>query len=237
MSIVVVDVETTGTDPEKHEIIEAAAVAVSKDDASILKTWESKIACKGDVPPEISGITGIIKSDLEGAPGPEILGEVLSKATYIVAHNAAFDRDFVEPYVPDKVWICTYRLACHLFPDAPNHKLQTLRYYLGYVTVPGYSREYLSRAHSALPDTLVCAALFQHFFERVGGDIDRLVTGTNKPIRFRKIGFGKHGGQPFSELPIDYLEWMNRQDFADRDDRDDLKYTIECELSDRRRAA
>ena len=47
----------------------------------------------------------------------------------IVTHHDAFERSFIPSLFNDR-WICTYRLARHLWPSAPKHALQVLRYEL-----------------------------------------------------------------------------------------------------------
>jgi uncharacterized protein (DUF3820 family) len=38
-----------------------------------------------------------------------------------------------------------------------------------------------------------------------------------------RMGWGKHQGLPLSEVPADYLRWMTRQDWLDRDLADDIE--------------
>jgi exodeoxyribonuclease X len=46
-------------------------------------------------------------------------GQVLD---ILVAHNCAFERQFVTEAVTDGIpWICTYKVALHVWPDAPRH--------------------------------------------------------------------------------------------------------------------
>lgn len=47
----------------------------------------------------------------------------------MVAHNAEFERSFL-PALRNERWLCTYRLARHLWREAPRHQLQVLRYEL-----------------------------------------------------------------------------------------------------------
>ena len=114
---VVVDVETTGVDPSTAKIIEFAArmfwatsageiVAVGP-----LRSWLEYPGC--DLPPEIVRLTGISDKDLafERIDDAEA-GKMLSGADFIVAHNASFDRQFVERRFPDRAglaWACSCR--------------------------------------------------------------------------------------------------------------------------------
>jgi DNA polymerase-3 subunit epsilon len=74
-----------------------------------------------------------------------------------VAHNASFDRKFWQAELTQQglyaghAFACTVLLSRRLYPGAPNHKLGTLADYLH------LPRE--GRAHRAMSDTLVTAAL------------------------------------------------------------------------------
>ncbi len=67
---------------------------------------------------------------------------LLSKASFIAAHNASFDKSVLKSCcthyglpMPDTPWVCTYRhIATKIWPKpniVPNHKLNTLCHYLG----------------------------------------------------------------------------------------------------------
>lgn len=69
----------------------------------------------------------------------------------IVAHNAQFDRSMIPE--TGRPWICSYRPARHLWPDAQGHSNQVLRYWLDL-------RVDAQAAHSAAGDTLVTGNVF-----------------------------------------------------------------------------
>ena len=52
-----------------------------------------------------------------------------------VAHNADFEQSFLPEFaaVP---WVCTFRAALRLVPDATSHSNQALRYHFGVAISP-----------------------------------------------------------------------------------------------------
>jgi len=112
---VFLDVETTGLDPQADEIIELAMVPFFYSaDGKILGIDEPFSQLRQPsfpIPPEISRLTGI--NDVSVAGKAIDQNEVLSFVTgrsLIVAHNAEFDRQFVEKLCPDLArnpWACS----------------------------------------------------------------------------------------------------------------------------------
>lgn len=94
-NIAVIDVETTGTDPEKDSVVEVAVTKVLP--GGELRTWSALVKPKTSIPPEISAIHHITDEMVENAPSmadiwPDLLAEI-GDATP-VAHNARFDAAF-----------------------------------------------------------------------------------------------------------------------------------------------
>ena len=63
---VAVDVETTGLDSYRDEIIEVAAIVF--DEESVLEEWSSLVDPGRDIPPFITRLTGITQEMVAGAP-------------------------------------------------------------------------------------------------------------------------------------------------------------------------
>lgn len=77
------------------------------------------------------------------------------EAACIVAHNASFDIGVLEREgIVCPIYIDTQKVAKHLYPHAPNHKLQGLRSYL--------QLDANGDAHSAAGDVAVLEALFDN---------------------------------------------------------------------------
>jgi DNA polymerase III epsilon subunit-like protein len=68
---VVVDIETTGLDPDKHQILEIAAVKVNRD-SNHHTTLRGLVKIEGKVPKKITEITGITTEMLEQEGEPEV---------------------------------------------------------------------------------------------------------------------------------------------------------------------
>ena len=118
---VVLDVETTGLNSDKNEIIQIAMrpffVSPSTGEISgIKKTIEFKQQPTYPLSPEIRDITGFSDEDLEGH---EIdwakVSKILNSCQFVIAHNASFDREWVDKNLrrngytppPDVIWCCS----------------------------------------------------------------------------------------------------------------------------------
>lgn len=110
-----IDVETTGLDPQKDEIIELAMVPFTYSlDGRIFEIGRAyQCFQEPSVPitPEITAITGITDEMVAGhrLDASEIAA-IASTAGLIIAHNAGFDRRFVErlsDIFVTKPWACS----------------------------------------------------------------------------------------------------------------------------------
>lgn len=223
--IAVVDVETTGLDPEKDRVVEIAAAIV--EDGRVVFSRSEFVNPGIPIPPEASGIHHIIDDDVSGAPQlaealDRVFGAMWNDENLIfAAHNCRFDMGFL-PMTKGKPWIDTYRCAMHIWPEAPNFANQTLRYWLKIET--GLPRGFV---HRAKDDAVVTAhILIRLLQERDLGELMRLST---KAVVLKKVGFGKHFGKLWTEVPFDYLQWAERQDFDP-----DVRFTVKTEISRRR---
>jgi len=119
-SLVLVDVETTGLDPENDAIIELALMQVvveSEGDNLVhrIVSWTRPEEWLQDpgrpIPERISFLTGIDDSAVAGQRiDDDRVMEVLSNADLIIAHNARFDRAFIEQrYIElgPRPWACS----------------------------------------------------------------------------------------------------------------------------------
>lgn len=214
MSIIVLDTETTGLDPEEDQLVELAALEIGQPN------YFSKLCNPGrSIGVEAMATHHITEEMIAFASSPEqvvieMLQQLDTKQHIFVAHNAKFDRAFIEPLLPSFVrptWICTYRCALKAFPDAPRHTNQVLRYWLGLnPPVP----EGLA-PHRALYDIIVTAEIFKVLQTRLS--IDQMIEITNKPILLPRVPFGKHAGKTWDQVDYGYLRWI-LQNITDNDD-------------------
>lgn len=110
-----VDVETTGLDPETDSIIELAMVPFNYDAAGHVYTVGEAFQSFADpgrpIPPDMTDIHGITDDMVRGqAIDLAEVDELLGVANFVVAHHAAFDRRFLEKIAPEaikKPWGCS----------------------------------------------------------------------------------------------------------------------------------
>ena len=215
----VIDLETTGLDPAVDRVVEAASVRVNGDIDSVVSknSWMTARAYRSSmydpgrgIPAEASAVHHLIAADVFGceAFGPEAWSWLTDGIDVMVAHNTAFDRAFV-PW-ERRPWICTWKAALRVWPDAPGHSNQVLRYHL-----PGVN-EVVTRAlpadlapHRAAYDAITTAHLLIELLKVMSPS--HLVALTDKPALLPRVTFGKHRGQRWAEVPRDYLEWVLRQ--------------------------
>lgn len=101
---VIVDLETTGLDPLKDQVVEVGLIefAVSPDSAGGLRAGMtggySALQDPGrPLPPEVAKLTGLSDDLLVGQSVDwTVVRKTLSRASVVIAHNAAFDRAFLE---------------------------------------------------------------------------------------------------------------------------------------------
>ena len=130
---IVLDTETTGLDPKTgHRVIEIACIEVE----DLLPTgayFHKHIDPEREIDPDAERVHGISRASLRGKPkfaDPEIAHAFLDFIgdARLVAHNAAFDRGFVNmelgragfAHLPEERWVCTYQLAQKRFPSMHN---------------------------------------------------------------------------------------------------------------------
>lgn len=141
---------------------------------------------------------------------------------YFVAHNADFEQAFFGGgNVP---WICSYKVALRLWPDAPSHSLGVLRYWLDLDIDQALGLP----AHRAGPDAYVGAALMQRILVDGRASFDEMVRWSKGPALQTFIRFGKHKGSRWIDLPSGYLRWMLEEaKDVDRDARANAKYWLQ----------
>jgi exodeoxyribonuclease X len=121
---------------------------------------------------------------------------LLAKGAVIhAAHNARFDRQFIQSSLP---WVCTLEGARKVWPGAPNHKNETLKAYLG-IEVEG-------DAHRAGYDAAVSARILMQLFKHL--TLDELIQISDPGHVPTVMAFGKHKGERIANLPMDYINYM-----------------------------
>jgi DNA polymerase-3 subunit epsilon len=112
----VVDVETTGTNPDTDKIVELGICLFEYDRQGrriykVLNSWEWFEDPGLSIPPEITKITGITDEMVAGhSLDDRAVNDLLDRIVLVIAHNADFDRRFLEKRLPafaSKHWACS----------------------------------------------------------------------------------------------------------------------------------
>lgn len=216
----VIDLETTGTEPPAAEIIEFGRVDVVIDPAGTRvgtpQAWLYR-PLRG-IPPETMAVHHITEADFR-PDTPVCTMEYLHAAVWsgpapaaLVAHSCAFERQFVTEATTGPIpWICTYKVAMHVWPDAPRHSNQVLRYWRNL----SLDNALAMPPHRAGPDAWVTAHLLADLAQFAS--FEQMIAWTKEPRPMPKLTFGKHRGQSWAQVPTDYLQWMQRQTDMDAD--------------------
>ncbi|HEU4648253.1 MAG TPA: 3'-5' exonuclease [Gemmatimonadales bacterium] len=113
-----VDVETTGLDPAEDAIIQFCAIPFEycRVTGRIFGVGRAATYLEDpgrQIPEEIVALTGLTDAMVAGQRiDDDALSQLLATASLVIAHNAAFDRRFVERRLPrfrDKPWACSQR--------------------------------------------------------------------------------------------------------------------------------
>lgn len=181
----VVDVETSGLDSTKHQVLQVGIVTVAGD-GTVIDRWSSLVAPRSRLWFRVgpTHIHGIHRRDVRTAPSATVVFTELARrmqGARFVAHNAEFDLAFlrraaqqvgVELPIADPV--CTLQLSRRLDPGrTTSHRLADL--------CERYGIE-LTNAHDALADAEAAAAVLPHLLRAHGIDtVDQL-----PPMTFRR---------------------------------------------------
>jgi len=176
---VVVDVETTGTDPKSADLVEVAAVRVKG--GKVVKEFSTLVnPGRPIVGHQMHGLTD---ADVKGAPSPaEAARKVLEFVgdAPLVGHSVGFDIGFLEEALGDGTrvaqgsYLDTFVIAREGYPDLENYRLGTLAAFFGIE---------LTQAHRALPDARATAELLLWFANDLPGRLDRLGSDIADAIR------------------------------------------------------
>jgi len=133
-TVVVLDFETSGISPNQGDrAIEIGAVRLRN--GAIVERFQSLINPGIRVNSFIEAYTGITNAMVQAAPKADVV--MREFANFLgdcpaVAHNASFDRRFLEAEFSRIGLCCQSDFGCsmlaarRIYPEAPNHKLETL---------------------------------------------------------------------------------------------------------------
>ncbi|HVL53629.1 MAG TPA: polyribonucleotide nucleotidyltransferase [Vitreimonas sp.] len=182
--LVVIDVETTGTDPKMSDLVEVAAVKIKG--TKIVDRFSTFV----DAGRPIIGnqMHGITDSDVKGAPSPkDAVDQLLAFVgdALVVGHNVGFDLGFIEEARGDGfrfqpgTYLDTLVIAREGYPGAESYKLGDLARFFGVE---------LGQSHRALPDAEATANLLIWFAGDLPGRISRLRESIGEAVRANRNG-------------------------------------------------
>jgi exodeoxyribonuclease X len=202
----VADTETTGAGPE-DKVCELGWIEIDEN-MNVLSEVQSLIDPQYMISPSASGIHGLTNADVEQAPtieeffsvdDPSCYGRKVTDPIVLIGHRISFDYRFLSPYINVTQELCTLRWARKLYPHADDHKLSTLMFALGLPRPEG--------AHRVMSDIYSAFHLVKHICERTGTTIRQLAEASIAPMEVAMMPFGKHKGQPISDVPKSYIRW------------------------------
>ena len=133
-TVAVIDFETTGLSPHYGDrTIEVGVALVSNN--QIVDRFQSLMNPRIKVSSFIEEYTGITNRMLSTAPDIDSVMKKLKRFIakhHLVAHNASFDSKFLDAefvrisHRRANEFACSMLIARRIYPDAPNHKLETL---------------------------------------------------------------------------------------------------------------
>ncbi len=230
----VVDLETTGNSFTDGGVVEIGwqDVEPGPDGWALRGPPQAVLVDPGKpISPATSAIHHIIDEDVAGAGSwlsvaPDILRAAPGPAPMaLAAHRAAFEQRWCGQALTGGLpWICTYKSALRVWPDAPGHSNQGLRYWR---RPEGLDRAAGLPAHRAGPDAYVTAFHLRDMLALATADA--LLAWSAEPALLVKVPYGRLRGRRFRDLPAEELERMLTGERVDGD----LAFTLRHELGRR----
>ena len=115
---VVLDTETTGLSSQDDQVIELGMIAFDFDPVlgtlhNVREVFDELEDPGRPIPPETTQVHHITDSMVQGKRiNDTAVEKIVAEASVIIAHNASFDRPFVEkrwPVFKDKQWVCSIK--------------------------------------------------------------------------------------------------------------------------------
>lgn len=147
----VLDVETTGLNQSQDKVIEIGVrqFKFNRESGEVLVFGESYSSFQDPgmaLSEEVTRITGITDAMVKGHQIDwKKVDEMLHTSSIIIAHNAGFDRPFIDrvsAVSPKKIWGCSYQQVDWTAKGYPTQKLEVLSIYHGF----------FNESHRALSD-------------------------------------------------------------------------------------
>lgn len=231
----VIDLETTGDSFNDGGVVEIGwqDLALGPDGAWALRGDPQAMLIRPGHPisPVTSAIHHIVDEDVAGALGwVEAAPAVLRPpgVLALAAHRAAFEQRWCAPSLSGRArWICTYKCALRLWPDAPTHSNQGLRYWR---RPEGLDRATGLPAHRAGPDAYVTAYHLRDMLALVS--VEQLLGWSREPALLVRVPTGPLRGRRWHDLDEPSLDRVLAGEFGQNSD---MLFTARAERARRAR--
>ena len=137
----ILDTETTGTNQATDKIIELGIVVVEYSPETgqvyrVLETFDELEYPGIPIPPESTLIHGITDEMVQGKQiNDDYVEKMMADVALVIAHNASFDRGFVEARLPlfkNKAWACSFAQMPWKAEGMGSSGLEFLAYRFGF---------------------------------------------------------------------------------------------------------
>lgn len=214
MRLRILDTETCGVEDPDLQIVQIATVDLvsnspdgAKGSAWTLDAHRSWYVNPGRlIPCEAMGVHHTTNKMVEFEPTIDAILPLVfdGESDAFAAHNAAFDKKVVdasdETFLTAVQWVCTYKAAVTLWPEAPSHKNQVLRYFLN------LNLKQELAPHSAIGDAIVTAHIAQRILAEMS--LNDWLDLSSRPVLLPRVNFGEHAKKAWADVPVSYLDWM-----------------------------
>ena len=224
----VIDFETTGTELPEAEVCEVGICDLDLD-THLVHTPRSWLCGVKAMPPEVRAVHHISHAECAGRPAFTAETAMAEDVVAFAAHNAEFEAKFFTPPVP---FICTYKVALRIWPEAPAHNNGALRYWLEDQGKIAPDHALTQPDHRAGPDAYVTAHILLAML-KAGVSGKDMTAWSKEPKLLPTCPIGKFRGKPWPEVEAGFLGWMLRQPDMDSD----LKWNAEREIARRSQGA
>ncbi len=179
-----VDLEFTGFDPSKDQILELgfAFFRMTDQGAHIIEEWSQVFKPSIEVHPKILGLTGITLEELDNAPRFDEHREFIQsklRDAIIVAHNPMMDVKFLESYgikLSGEV-IDTLELVQFLLPTHHSYNLENLMHYFGIAHTEAHRA--LGDCRSTISVLEILLRIYNSFNQSLKTEIQQLASRGN----------------------------------------------------------
>ena len=185
VTLVAFDIETTGLDPEKEDILELAGLKFTLERvngrlvAKELSQYQSLVKPTKLIPDEVTRIHNITNQMVEDAPALQLVLQGFFRfcglSSVLVAHNAGFDASFLAKGIrkhglvmPQHPIVDSLKLIRKILPEYASHKLGEVARKLGDQTGLALRKEDLHRAayDCVVLKEVLCACLPKRYQDK-----------------------------------------------------------------------